>query len=83
MLNLDCAQLGRASQFAIAAARLALVDADAQTEFVDLRRAGVSMGTTSGEAREVERFDDHLVAETLDQSGSEFIYTFLPSEKGL
>src|SRR5713226_1210675 len=48
VVNLDVAQLGRASQFAVAAARLALVDADIQIGSVDRRRAGVSMGTTSG-----------------------------------
>ena len=73
VLSLDVAQLGRASQFAIAAARLALVDADVQIGDVDRRRVGVSMGTTSGEPREVERFDDCYSADTLDQFGSEFI----------
>ncbi len=72
-LNLDVARLGRASQFAIAAARLALLDGNVQINCVDPHRAGVSMGTTSGEPREVERFDDHYFAETLDQVGPEFI----------
>src|SRR5690349_20932552 len=56
--HLDAAHLGRASQFAIAAARLALADARVEIASLDLKRAGVSMGTTSGEPREVERFDD-------------------------
>ena len=73
VLNLDVTQLGRASQLAIAAARLALVDADVQIGSVDRRRVGVSMGTTSGEPREVERFDDYYSADTLDQFGPEFI----------
>ncbi|HET9714104.1 MAG TPA: beta-ketoacyl synthase N-terminal-like domain-containing protein, partial [Pyrinomonadaceae bacterium] len=51
--NLDAAHLGRASQFAIAAARLALTDANVEIVSLDLERAGVSMGTTSGEPREV------------------------------
>ena len=73
VLNLDVTQLGRASQLAIAAARLALVDADVQIRSVERRRVGVSMGTTSGEPREVERFDDYYSADTLDQFGPEFI----------
>jgi len=59
-MNLDAAHLGRASQFAIAAARLALVDAGVQVDKLNLARAGVSLGTTSGEPQEVERFDDSL-----------------------
>src|SRR5690242_4181595 len=48
------AQLGRASQMAIAAARLALDDAGIAPGALELRRAGVAMGTTSGEPLEVE-----------------------------
>jgi 3-oxoacyl-[acyl-carrier-protein] synthase II len=73
VLNLDAAHLGRASQFAIAAARLALADAGVEIGSLDRKRAGVSMGTTSGEPREVERFDDSYVSKTLDRIGSEFL----------
>jgi len=73
VLNLDAAHLGRASQFAIAAARLALADAGVEIGSLDRKRAGVSMGTTSGEPREVERFDDSYVSKNLDQIGPEFI----------
>jgi len=73
ILNLDAAHLGRASQFAIAAARLALGDAGVEIGFLDRKRAGVSMGTTSGEPREVERFDDSYVSKNLDQIGPEFL----------
>jgi len=72
-LNLDAAHLGRASQFAIAAARLALADAGVDIGSLDRKRAGVSMGTTSGEPREVERFDDSYVSKNLDRIGSEFL----------
>ena len=72
-LNLDAAHLGRASQFAIAAARLALADAGVEISSLDLKRAGVSMGTTSGEPREVERFDDSYVSKDLDRIGPEFL----------
>jgi len=73
ILNLDAAHLGRASQFAIAAARLALADAGVEIGSLDRKRAGVSMGTTSGEPREVERFDDAYVSRKLDQVGPEFL----------
>ena len=73
ILNLDAAHLGRASQFAIAAARLALADAGVEIGSIDRKRAGVSMGTTSGEPREVERFDDSYVNKDLDQIGPEFL----------
>ncbi|HVT60558.1 MAG TPA: beta-ketoacyl-[acyl-carrier-protein] synthase family protein [Thermoanaerobaculia bacterium] len=74
--ELDPAALGRASQLAIAAARLALADAgiDAAALAEDERqRAGVAMGTTSGEPREVERFDDRYLAGELDLVGAEFM----------
>jgi 3-oxoacyl-[acyl-carrier-protein] synthase II len=71
--NLDAAHLGRASQFAIAAARLALADANVEIASLDLERAGVSMGTTSGEPREVERFDDLFVSKKLERVGPEFL----------
>ena len=71
--NLDAAHLGRASQFAIAAACLALADANVEIASLDLERAGVSMGTTSGEPREVERFDDLFISKKLDRVGREFL----------
>jgi len=71
--NLDAAHLGRASQFAIAAARLALTDAGVDMSSLDRKRAGVSMGTTSGEPLEVERFDDAYVNKNLDRIGPEFL----------
>src|SRR6185369_13920561 len=40
---------------------------------LDLERAGVSMGTTSGEPREVERFDDLFVSKKLERVGPEFL----------
>jgi 3-oxoacyl-[acyl-carrier-protein] synthase II len=69
----DVAALGRASLLAIAAARQALEDAGLDPESVEPERAGVAMGTTSGEPREVERFDDRYLAGELDQVGPEFI----------
>ncbi|HEX3555653.1 MAG TPA: beta-ketoacyl-[acyl-carrier-protein] synthase family protein [Thermoanaerobaculia bacterium] len=69
----EAAALGRASQLAIAAARMALEDAGLDAEAVAPERAGVAMGTTSGEPREVERFDDRFLAGELEKVGAEFI----------
>jgi 3-oxoacyl-[acyl-carrier-protein] synthase II len=89
--RLDPGRMGRASQLAIAAARLALADAglccklgdagDAgnhceagePARVVEPEQAGVAMGTTSGEPREVERFDDRYLAGELDAVGAEFM----------
>jgi 3-oxoacyl-[acyl-carrier-protein] synthase II len=71
--RLGAAALGRASQLAIAAARMALDDAGIDSGSLLPERAGVAMGTTSGEPREVERFDDRYLAGELDRVGAEFI----------
>jgi 3-oxoacyl-[acyl-carrier-protein] synthase II len=71
--NLDPAHMGRASQLAIVAARLAIADASLDLHAIEPERAGVSIGTTSGEPREIERFDDHFVSEALERSGPEFM----------
>jgi 3-oxoacyl-[acyl-carrier-protein] synthase II len=65
--------IGRSSQLAIAAARLAFQDAGLDLSKIDLERAGVSVGTTSGEPHFIERFDDHYVQGSLAQVGEEFI----------
>lgn len=69
----DAAALGRASQLAIAAARMALEDAGLDPEAVAPERAGVAMGTTSGEPLEIERFDDRFLAGELEKVGPELI----------
>ncbi len=71
--RLDPAEVGRASQLAVAAARQALQDSGLDLQALEPERAGVAMGTTSGEPREVERFDDRYVAEELEEIGPEFI----------
>lgn len=71
--TLDPAALGRASQLAVAAARLALEDGGLEIESLDPERAGVAMGTTSGEPQEIERLDDCLVAGDLEHAGLGFI----------
>ena len=67
------ARLGRASQLAIAAARLALEDAGIGAGDHPPERVGIAMGTTSGEPLEVEKFDDRLLAGEADRVGPEFI----------
>jgi len=81
LVRLAPAELGRASQMACAAARMALADAGVSPENLDAahltpERCGVAMGTTSGEPQEVERFDDHFVAEELDRVGAGFIHRY-------
>jgi 3-oxoacyl-[acyl-carrier-protein] synthase II len=77
--KLDPARIGRASQFAITASRLALVDAglgdwlEDEQGGVTGERAGLALGTTSGESREIERFDDRYLAGELDAVGGEFM----------
>lgn len=71
--TLDPKRLGRATKFAIAAARLALEDAGIDAETLDPERAGVAMGTTSGEPQEVERFNDSYVAKRMENLNPEFI----------
>ncbi len=77
--RLDPAEIGRASQLAAAAARLALADAGLDPDELDPERCGVAMGTTSGEPQEVERLDDRLVAAELDRVGAWFIERY-PSQ---
>jgi 3-oxoacyl-[acyl-carrier-protein] synthase II len=50
--------LGRGSQLAVAAARMALDDSGIDVSARDRSRIGVSMGTTSGEPGMVERYND-------------------------
>jgi 3-oxoacyl-[acyl-carrier-protein] synthase II len=80
--TLAAERLGRASQLAIAAARLALADAgiggladwrQGRPAGVAAERAGVALGTTSGETQEIQRFDDRYLAGELDAVGGEFM----------
>jgi len=50
--------MGRTSQFAVSAARMAVEDSGLDLGKFDRRRVGVSMGTTSGEPYFVERYND-------------------------
>jgi 3-oxoacyl-[acyl-carrier-protein] synthase II len=60
--RLDPETVGRASQMAAAAARLALADAALDPAAVPAHRGGVVLGTTTGEPLEVERLNDTIVA---------------------
>jgi|SRR5882724_3839971 3-oxoacyl-[acyl-carrier-protein] synthase II len=71
--KLDPHSIGRSSQLAIAAARLAITDGALDLTRVDVERAGVCAGTTSGEPHFIERFDDHYVQGELKKVGREFI----------
>ena len=71
--KLDCNSIGRASQFAIAAARLALADANLDLSMLDPERVGVTIGTTSGEPQMIERFDDAAESGALNTVGPEFM----------
>jgi 3-oxoacyl-[acyl-carrier-protein] synthase II len=73
MHRLDPDSVGRSSQLAIAAAHLALADSALNMREINHERAGVCVGTTSGEPYYIERFDDHYVQSTLSGIGDEFI----------
>lgn len=73
VIELAPASIGRSSQLAIAAARLALADASVNLSEIDRQRAGVCVGTTSGEPHFIERFDDHYVQGSLSKVGPEFM----------
>jgi 3-oxoacyl-[acyl-carrier-protein] synthase II len=60
------ARMGRTSQFAVAAARMAVEDSGIALDRFDRRRVGVSMGTTSGEPQFVEQYNDIRKADGLE-----------------
>jgi 3-oxoacyl-[acyl-carrier-protein] synthase II len=78
VFRLDPSALGRTSQFAIAAARLALADAGDAAASCPAERVGVCLGTTSGEPHFVEQLTDRCLADALDEVGPEFA-THYPS----
>ena len=73
LAKLSVEELGRASQLAIAAARMALDDAGLAADGLPRSAVGVAMGTTSGEPREVERYNDLFEAGDLARLGPEFM----------
>jgi len=73
VVRLNPSTIGRSSQLAIAAARLALADASLDLETIDRSRAGVCVGTTSGEPHFIERFDDRYVQGDIARAGDGLI----------
>jgi 3-oxoacyl-[acyl-carrier-protein] synthase II len=53
-------EMGRASQFAVAATRMAFEDAGIETQALDPKRLGIMCGTTMGESQAVEALDEVL-----------------------
>jgi 3-oxoacyl-[acyl-carrier-protein] synthase II len=67
------AQMGRASQLAIGATRLAIADSGLDLDPIPRRRIGVSMGTTSGEPLFVELYNDARKAGGVDAVEAEWM----------
>jgi 3-oxoacyl-[acyl-carrier-protein] synthase II len=61
--RLDPATLGRSSQFSIAAARMAIEDAQIAPELLSEYRCGVSIGTTDGESQPIDWLTEQWVRE--------------------
>jgi 3-oxoacyl-[acyl-carrier-protein] synthase II len=76
VLEIDPAAIGRTSQFAIAASRLALLDGGLDLSEIDRARVGVCIGTTSGEPHSIERFNDQYVQGSMNKIGSEFLHGY-------
>jgi 3-oxoacyl-[acyl-carrier-protein] synthase II len=74
--RLSASEIGRASQFAIAAARLAIADGNLHVTEADRDNFGVVVGTTSGEPRVIEQFDDDFVAGHPEKTSRKFIATY-------
>ncbi len=72
-IDLSTGQIDRTSQFAIAAAVLAARDAGLPLPDSRADEFGVVVGTTSGEARAIERFDDRFVSGELDKIDRDFV----------
>jgi 3-oxoacyl-[acyl-carrier-protein] synthase II len=68
--------MGRTSQLAIAAARMAIDDAGICNQRIHPDRVGVCVGTTSGEGPVVESFDDCLVDEKPEGTDSRFVHRY-------
>jgi len=75
--RLPAARMGRASQFAVAAARLALEDSVIDLDESDTSRFGVVVGTTSGEPHIIEALNDaRLSAERPSQIEAAFVQRY-------
>ena len=72
----DSNGMGRTSQLAIAAAGLAIEDSGINLQKMRPERVGVCVGTTSGEAPVVERFNDHLLGEKAGDANAQFVFQY-------
>lgn len=72
-VNKQSGAMGRASQMAVAAGRLAIADAGLSFDSIAPHRAGVCMGTTSGEPQLIEQFNDLMVNDQSDLVAGEFM----------
>jgi len=79
--------MGRASQFAVAASKLALEDARIKKDYLSKVLAGVSIGTTMGESPWIEEIDKLWVEKGREAVRKEAIYEYpaytLPSNVGI
>jgi 3-oxoacyl-[acyl-carrier-protein] synthase II len=62
-----CHLMGRTSQLAVVATQLALADANLNIKNSDKTRIGVCLGTTSGEAQDMEGIDEVWVLQGVDK----------------
>ncbi|AQW53927.1 MULTISPECIES: beta-ketoacyl-[acyl-carrier-protein] synthase family protein [Streptomyces] len=60
--NLDVAELGRASQFSAAAARMAVEDANLDLDVLREQRGLISIGTTDGESFDLDQLVESQIA---------------------
>ncbi len=68
--------MGRASQLAIAAAKLALGDAKLEPRDLSKQKAGVNIGTTMGESQWIEEMDETWVKKGESEVRNQLIYQY-------
>lgn len=73
VFRLPVETIGRSSQLAIAAARLALGDGALNIDDINTDLCAVCMGTTSGEPHLIEKFNDYTAAGKLPSIGRQFL----------
>jgi 3-oxoacyl-[acyl-carrier-protein] synthase II len=89
--RLDAARVGRSSQFAIAAARLALADAGLEDAGLSARGCGVCVGTTEGETQLLDQLTEvwvkegpaHMDAARLERATADLLSVSVSQELGL
>jgi len=74
--HIDPSEVGRCSQLAIAATRLALLDADIAPETVPADRVGVSIGTTMGEPQVLEKLDEQWLQQGIRNVSRELVQRY-------